>query len=345
MAWKLHITAIVAKQCILEKAMLFLRRNLPIWLAGISLLAILLAVIIGYGKRPVNGPDLTEVQEEELIAGHTFVKGNYQSNNTLVMFCDLYNSMCADYFRFIESLYEEHSGNLKVAFRHFPLADETAAKAAQAAGEQNAFWEFIEKVFGSQEYLSQEKLLSIAESLGIDVQKFQEDAQSLYVQDQIAKDKEYLTKVGFMNLPVFFLNGKKLTFGSTADIKMQVEKELTRSMAFTTPETDIPAEDQAEEQPQTTAPIQTMEPLQITFSENGWEPQRATGYAGQIVKWTNLTSQPIILKQLIYKFPELQGGKEIGPGETFEFKLYGEKLWRYIEKNSDNWADIYIKEK
>jgi hypothetical protein len=84
--------------------------------------------------------------------------------------------------------------------------------------------------------------------------------------------------------------------------------------------------------------------LEIVYTKDGFSPKNVTGYSGQLVRWTNLTDAPIALVQRVDKFDEwMDTEKPIRPGEVFEFRLYKDSLWAYIEKDTQNYGSIYIR--
>ena len=82
-------------------------------------------------------------------------KGTNAAPNLLVEYSDFQCPACGIYYPIVKQLAEEENERVKVVYRHFPLRSihpnaELAAKASEAAGKQNKFWEFHDMLFERQ---------------------------------------------------------------------------------------------------------------------------------------------------------------------------------------------------
>ena len=109
--------------------------------------------------------------------------------------------------------------NVTFVYRHFPLAQhanaEPAAYAAEAAGKQDKFYEFVDVAFEKQKEWSDgkdavKKFESYAQSLKLDMNKFKKDRDSKEVKDKVAADLLSGQTAAVNSTPTFYLNGKKL---------------------------------------------------------------------------------------------------------------------------------------
>src|SRR5438034_5715577 len=96
-------------------------------------------------------------------------------------------------FRAIEQIEQQRGGNLRFAFRHFPLTSIhphalAAAAAAEAAALQGRFWDMHELLFHRQKALEDGDLLGYAAQLGLDVAAFDRDRVSDAVVERIRRD-------------------------------------------------------------------------------------------------------------------------------------------------------------
>ena len=101
------------------------------------------------------------------------VLGNPDAPVTVLEYGDFECPYCAAAAPVLRQLVEESQGQVKLVFRHFPLADAhphalTAALAAEAAGAQGAFWPMHDLLFARQDRLSDVALRAYAEELGLD---------------------------------------------------------------------------------------------------------------------------------------------------------------------------------
>lgn len=327
----------------------FFTRNRSVFTVGLVTLAIFTVIIGASLKKPTESPVLQQISESELLAPHTYIRGNSKAPVALTMFCDFNEPKCAEYYVYVEVLYKNYPQYLKIGFRHFALENKLAAAAAQVAGEQNKFWEYTAKLFENVETEKNlENLVLAATQAGLDHNKFLNDMSNNNFVSVVDDDTQYAQQIGIEKTPAFLLNGHKITFEGTVDFKDQVEEEIKRHIPEsagtnpTTTHTTTPYTDSGTKTP--VAPQTTTKPtLEILFNTNGWEPKSTSAYPGQLVRWTNQTTQTVIFKQIDYKFEELKNGVEIKAGESFEFRLYKDRLWRYKDEITGKWAEIFIK--
>jgi Na+/H+ antiporter NhaA len=103
-------------------------------------------------------------------------------------------------------------GDVRYVFRHLPLRDvhpraQVAAEAAEAAANQDAFWEMHDLLFMHQDALGLRDLVGYASSLGLDVQKFTADLRSHAGAARILEDIESADLSTVSGTPTFFVNG------------------------------------------------------------------------------------------------------------------------------------------
>ena len=110
--------------------------------------------------------------------------------------------------------------DVRVAFRHFPIRSshpraQAAACAAEAAGEQGAFWEMHDALFDDQGRLEDPHLWARAERLGLDVARFEADRRSEAVEQRILADFHGGVRAGVATTPTMFADGERYS-GRTA---------------------------------------------------------------------------------------------------------------------------------
>jgi Na+:H+ antiporter, NhaA family len=116
-------------------------------------------------------------------------------------------------FRAIERVEQEMSGDLRFAFRHFPLVEIhphafAAAAAAEAAALQGRFWEMHELLFHRQKALRDDDLQGYATQLELDVARFDEDRFSPQILRRVRRDVESGIASGEVRgTPTLFIEG------------------------------------------------------------------------------------------------------------------------------------------
>lgn len=105
-------------------------------------------------------------------------------------------------------------GDVRYVWRHLPLTDvhphaQLAAEAAEAAAEQGAFWEMHDRLLDHQDTLKPRDLLTHAEALGLDVDRFRSDMHARLGRERVAADVESADRSGVSGTPTFFVNGRR----------------------------------------------------------------------------------------------------------------------------------------
>jgi len=189
-------------------------RRLGVWSLGFLFLG-----GAGFGMTQLASLSKSELLLASAISSTDQVKGNTQGTAILVEYSDFQCPACGGYYPLIKKLVEEFDGQVKFIYRHFPLPQHQQAKlaayAAEAAGKQGKFWEMHDLIFDGQEDWAgnrgaQEILNKYAESLGLDMGKFNQDSSSDEVKEKVNSDYRSGLNSGVNSTPTFFLNGKQL---------------------------------------------------------------------------------------------------------------------------------------
>lgn len=195
-----------------------MQKNNPFIFWGISLaiLGLFIWMIVALAK-----PNNTQTQIINLdINASDIIKGNNLAQYTLLEYSDFQCPACAMYQPLIKKLSEEFPQELKIVFRHFPLSEihpnaNISSYAAQAAQAQNKFWEMADILFSRQAEWSnlenpEEKFISYAQELNLDIEKFKTDLTSAETKDKVSKDRISAENNNLNSTPTFFVNGQKI---------------------------------------------------------------------------------------------------------------------------------------
>jgi protein-disulfide isomerase len=140
------------------------------------------------------------------------VLGNPDAAVTLLEYGDYECPYCAAAAPVLRQVVEESDGQVRLLFRNFPLADRhpfalTAALAAEAAGEQGAFWPMHELIFARQDRLDDAALRAYADELGIDGERVVGDAAQVFG-DKVEADFAAGLEAGVGGTPTVFIDGR-----------------------------------------------------------------------------------------------------------------------------------------
>jgi protein-disulfide isomerase len=152
-------------------------------------------------------------------------KGPEGAPIVIVEFADFECPACAAARPVVEDVFEQHPGQVRLVFKHFPLGmhpnAEKAARASVAAQKQNKFWELYGLLFENQTALSPDNVEKLAEKAGLDLARFRQDRDSEAVADSVAKDRKQGEALQLDSTPTLFINGRK--FPATTDFKQDLD--------------------------------------------------------------------------------------------------------------------------
>jgi protein-disulfide isomerase len=148
--------------------------------------------------RPVNA------QDHNLGPSHAAV--------TIVEYGDFECPNCKQAAPAMKMLLERFTGRVRLVWRQFPLEEVhphalQAALASEAAAGQGKFWPMHERLFADQRHLDASHLRRHAQSLELDLRRYDADmADTLYLQ-RVREDIEGGVSSGVRGTPTFFVNG------------------------------------------------------------------------------------------------------------------------------------------
>src|SRR6185503_8789884 len=197
-------------------------------------------VQISQTANPAVGPVVeapVATEEAQYIRYDVFSQSAYafgpeDAPITIVEFGDFQCPFCR---RWHEEVYQPllalYPGKIRVVYRHLPLISIhpdafPAAEAAMCAGEQDAFWQYHEKLFSS-ETLGSEVYTQYARELTLDVTAFEACMTEHRYQEAIQTDSDFAINLGISSTPTFFINGLALVGAQPLDaFKQVIDKEL-----------------------------------------------------------------------------------------------------------------------
>lgn len=170
-------------------------------------------------------------QNNEGVVIKSHIKGNPEASVKLVEYSDLQCPACAAFQPFVKDLAEQYGDSLSFEYRHFPLPMHPyaiqAAVAAEAAGQQDKFFEFHDKLFENQDAWSKSStpqafFMQYAEELGLDMDKFKRHMRSTVLKDQVQAQFTEGQNKGISGTPSFFLNDEKMVFTTYEEFITQI---------------------------------------------------------------------------------------------------------------------------
>jgi protein-disulfide isomerase len=157
---------------------------------------------------------------------------------TITEFGDYQCPACARTSPVLKQLLTEYQGRVNFVYRHFPLPQHknaiSAINAAEAAGEQEKFWEMSDLLYQKQTSWSEPGnprpvYIALARELGLDEVKFSLAIDSGKFQDIIQKDLQIARSLAVSGTPTIYINNSKFNLTpSYQNLKNQIESELKK---------------------------------------------------------------------------------------------------------------------
>jgi Na+/H+ antiporter NhaA len=140
-------------------------------------------------------------------------RGPIDAPVTVVEYGDFECPYCGRAEPVVRELLQEF-GDVRYVWRHLPLSDvhanaQLAAEAAEAAARQDAFWEMHDLLFKHQDALRPRDLISYAQELGLDFERFTDDLREHTGSARVAEDVDSADLSGVSGTPTFFINGRR----------------------------------------------------------------------------------------------------------------------------------------
>ena len=225
-----------------------------IFIVASLLLIFIYQVIVYYGKvktgEEVNKVWLTSEEKAEESIDESVLSAELQrkliessddpfigpkdAKVVVVEFSDFECPFCKSAYPGIKKMIREYKDSVRFIYRDFPLEglhDNAflAAQAAECADDQASFWRMHDKIFEHQEDLSYEKILEIADGLGLAKRNFTQCMDGNKYLREVEEDIKDGQMVGVKGTPTFFINGKKYVGAlKFEDFKKIIDRELAK---------------------------------------------------------------------------------------------------------------------
>lgn len=125
----------------------------------------------------------------------------------------------------LKQIEKEYGNQVQIVFHHFPLMKIhknalAAAHAAEAARNQNKFWEMHDKLYRNQKEWAEQAdptpiLVSYARQLNLNIDKFTQDLTSNLIDQRISAEMQRGTSVGVTGTPTVFLDSHLVNYQAT----------------------------------------------------------------------------------------------------------------------------------
>jgi protein-disulfide isomerase len=140
------------------------------------------------------------------------IRGPDHASVTVVEYGDFECPYCGQAEPAVRDLLTD--SDIRYVWRHLPLTDvhpraHLAAEASEAAAAQGAFWEMHDLLLARQDNLRVNDLMSYAEQLGLDRERFKDDLMSHMFAARVDQDVQSADLSGVSGTPTFFINDQR----------------------------------------------------------------------------------------------------------------------------------------
>lgn len=202
----------------------------------------------GQGEAPQDGPAAEAVTPQSPATldlarrdpADPLAAGPVDAPVVMVVYSDYQCPFCAVWAEQTQPTMLEYveAGDLRIEWRDlavFGPDSERAARAAYAAGLQGAFWEFHGALFASGEKraaadLTEQALVTLAGSLGLDADVFAADLASAQVATAVQANADEAAAIGVFSTPSFLIGEQTVVGAQPTEVFVAaVEDALARA--------------------------------------------------------------------------------------------------------------------
>lgn len=150
------------------------------------------------------------------------VKGPADAPVTIIEFSDFQCPFCKTASEIMKQVLAAYPGKIRFVYKEFPLTQihqnaQSAAEAAECAGDQEKFWEMHDLLFANQDKLDAASIAKYANQLKLNKKDFDSCVSSGKFKAKIEADSKTAASFGVKGTPTFFINEQQMTAAPTVD--------------------------------------------------------------------------------------------------------------------------------
>ena len=202
---------------------------------GLATLILVIATVFFLGNAPQT-PTNEPVDLQLLTKNAIHQTGPSDAKVIVTEFADFQCPACANTAPVLKQLQNEYQGRVNFIYRHFPLPQHKYARisivASEAAAAQGKFWEMSEILYAKQTEWSQKEdpkntFISYAQTLGLNVQQFEQALNQNAYNQIIQTDLNDAKSLGINSTPTIYINNQKLTLPPNyQNLKTMIDQKL-----------------------------------------------------------------------------------------------------------------------
>lgn len=183
------------------------------------------------GQAQAEVPE--EVKRYDIPIADNPILGSDTAAITIIEFSDYECPYCQRWHQQVfPKILAAYGDKVRLVYRDFPLYGvhpnaETAAEAANCAGEQDKYYGFHNLLLSGEKEFGAETYKTFAKSLNLNMDQFNQCMDEHRYQAEVKADYEYASQLGVRSTPTFFINGLAVVGAQPFEVFQQViELEL-----------------------------------------------------------------------------------------------------------------------
>lgn len=163
--------------------------------------------------QAANAGSQQQVKRYAVTVDDDPVRGSNDAPITIIEFSDYECPFCRQWhIEVLPQLEEKYGDQIRLVYRDFPLYGmhanaESAAIAANCAGEQNKYYDYGDLLFINQSSLSSDTYKKLAQDLQLNLDSFDQCVEDTRYKDEVEGDYNFASQLGVRSTPTFFING------------------------------------------------------------------------------------------------------------------------------------------
>ena len=210
----------------------------PVAIMGIvgALVVVATIAVLTLANRaaPVATTSSGAIDVTRLVRPDSPVYGPADAKVTLVEFLDPECEACRAIHPVVNDLKTKYKDRFRLVVRYMPLHSNSilAASAAEAAGAQGRYWEYLDVLYrtqsewGEKQTPQRERFLEYARVLNLDLAAFEKAIDDPKWAAKVERDRVDGVTSGVKGTPTFFLDGKLLELKALGDLEAAMKTAL-----------------------------------------------------------------------------------------------------------------------
>ncbi len=163
--------------------------------------------------QAANDGSQQQVKRYDVTVDDDPVRGNKEAPITIIEFSDYECPYCRQWhIEVLPQLEEKYGDQIRLVYRDFPLYGihanaESAAIAANCAGEQDKYYDYGDLLFINQGSLNTATYEKLAQDLQLNLDSFKQCVEDNRHKEEIEGDYNFASQLGVRSTPTFFING------------------------------------------------------------------------------------------------------------------------------------------